>query len=710
MTFRQDRQPRPLRPPWIDRRLQTLPLRPWRKVHLDFHNTAYVEEVGEGFNSQEFLDTLRVGHVDAIVVFAKDMHGYCYYPTSRGAVHPGLQRDLLGEQVAACRAAGITVYGYYCVTWDNLRAEQHPEWLVFRRDRSTYLPRFDETPGWTALCLSHRDFVQVVLDDSREILERYELDGIWYDMPLPIGGECFCRSCLDAIAASGGDPLDTAAQRAHKQQLLTGFLHAAKALAEEVRPGCQVDQNNQTRLGLGERARYLDNIEIEALPTGGWGYQYFPVDVRYSRNFGRSFYGITGRFQRAWADFGGLAHPRQLQVEIAGIIAQGAHCSIGDQAPPSGRLDPAVYQTIGEAYERVERIEDLLEGAAPVVEAAVVVDGLVLTDPGAAGSGSAAAADGSVTVAESVGGLAELLIDHRIQFDVVEPDVDLDRYRLLVIPDTLAVDCQLGERLCRYVRDGGGLVVSGSAATVDGGSETWLRDLGLKIRGRSPFEPAYLVPAPDLENRLPAFEYALYEGSWEWAVDANHGTEVWAWLGEPAFQRSPTHYTSHAQSPFHHRTDLAAVVRSGRLGATSFGLGTSYYRSGYWAYRRIFGALVDVALPERLVRSDAPRNAEISLTQQVCGGRTRWLVHIVNTSTDRCWGPRPARLEDTIPLHDLGVAVDLPRPIHRAWLAGTGETIPLRPARPDWAASAQSVEIEVPEVDTGAVVVLEEQA
>src|SRR5215469_8679297 len=88
--------------------------RPWRKVHLDFHNSHHIKTIGEEFDPEEFVRTLRLAHVDSIVIFAKDMHGYCYYPSKIGPVHPGLRRDLLGEQVAACRDNGIETYAYYC--------------------------------------------------------------------------------------------------------------------------------------------------------------------------------------------------------------------------------------------------------------------------------------------------------------------------------------------------------------------------------------------------------------------------------------------------------------------------------------------------------------------------------------------------------------------------------------------------------------------
>lgn len=693
-----------LRPPWIDRRLQQVPRKPWRKIHLDYHNTEFVGRVGHGFDPDEFIATLRLGHADSIVVFAKDMHGYFYFPSKRGPVHPGLERDLLGEQVAACRQAGIAVYAYYCVTWDNTMAEEHPEWLVFRRDRSTYLPRFDETPGWTGLCLSNQDYIDVMLEDTKEILSAYEVDGLWYDMPKPIDGECFCRNCLKAIRSAGGDPFDVATQRDHKQELQVNFLRASREVVDELRPGCQIDQNNQTRLGLGERVPYVDNIDVEAPPTYGWGYGYFPVDVRYARGFGRSVCGLTGRFHQSWADFGGLKHRRQLGVELAGIVAQGAHCSVGDQPPPSGRLDNAVYEMIGEVYAEVERLQDLLDQAAPVVEAAIVVEGVPMLDPGAV-EGNEMPQEGVGRIGAGAVGVAELLVDHRVQFDVVEAGADFDRYRLLVVPDGAEVGAELAERLTQFAKHGGAIIALGEAALVDG-KDPWVPGLGIKAEGRSPFVPAFLLPERGLSSRMAPYEYALYDGTLQWRVPDTDGVEVWARVGAPFFQRSPEHYTSHRQSPFSHATDFAAVVRSGRVAATSFDLAASYNHTGYWPYREIFGAILDAVLPERLVRSGAPRCAEISLTQQIADKGERWLVHVVNGATGRRWGTRFERFEDRIPLSEVRVTLDLPVKFERAWQGGTGEAVRLRPV-PGGAAGAGLVEIELPLVDISSVVVLE---
>ena len=310
------------RPVWVHPELQERPARPHRKVHLDYHNSQHEPRTGYGFDPDEFVTTLQAASVDSVVVFAKDMHGYFYYSSEYGPVHPGLERrDLMVEQVEACRAAGIKVYVYYCTTWDNHLAETHPEWLCFTRERETYLPKFDETPAWTALCLSNEDFVQLMLDHTREILERCTPDGIWYDMPMPNAQlECFCHNCVKALRDAGKDPLDIRAQRDRMQELEVAWLRRSKEFIDGFRPGVEVEQNNQTRLGLAQRAPYLCNVDIEALPGGQWGWSYFPASTRYVRSLGLPATGMTGRFHQSWADFGGLKTGTELTLGRASSL------------------------------------------------------------------------------------------------------------------------------------------------------------------------------------------------------------------------------------------------------------------------------------------------------------------------------------------------------------------------------------------------------
>ena len=67
---------------------------------------------------------------------------------------------------------------------------------------------------------------------------------------------------------------------------------------------------------------------------------YFPINVRYARTFSKPVLGMTARFHKSWADFGGLKPYAALEFETSQMMAHGARCSVGDQLQSSRRAGP----------------------------------------------------------------------------------------------------------------------------------------------------------------------------------------------------------------------------------------------------------------------------------------------------------------------------------------------------------------------------------
>lgn len=578
---------------------------PTSKVHLDFHNSRHVPRLAEEFDADDFAATLAEAAVDAVVVFAKDMHGYCYYPSPTGPVHPALKFDLLGRQVAACRERGIVVYGYYCTLWDHFLAETRPEWLMVRRDGTAYLPGPGEPPGWTGLCCAHEDLIRLFETQTREILSAYDLDGIWYDMPIPRDGECFCPLCLDQIRSAGLDPCDVGVQRRWQHENHRRFLERLAGTAEQARPGCQVDFNNQGAFGLRDRLSTMRSVDVEALPTAQWGYDYFPAVVRYVRCAGAPAYGMTGRFHGSWADFGGLKEPHQLATEVLAILAQGARVDVGDQMPPSGRLDPAVYRTIGHAFREVRALAPYAEGAVPVAECALLTEGLPL----------------DTVATPTVSGWVKLLQQLHIASDVVESGWDFSPYPLAVVTDGCRYEASLAARLDRHLDEGGRVLVAAK------GWGEWLERHGFGVESAVPFAPAYFLP-PNSSEALPRYEYAVYGASWSVAT----APETLATLGVPLYQRSAERYTSHEQTPFDHDTGLVLAGLADGAGFLGFDAGELTLRTGYWAYRALVDRLLDRLLPNRMVRCDAGPSLQIEVAHQAAtlDSPERFLIHLIH--------------------------------------------------------------------------------
>lgn len=597
---------------------------PSRKIHLDYHNSRHISQVGQDFDARDFIDVLAEAEVDSIVVFAKDMHGYCYYPSVTGPVHPGLHRDLLGEQVSACRAAGIKVYAYYCSLWDHYLAETHPEWLSITRQGESYLPKEGEAPSWTGLCASNRDLVDLIKGHMKEILTGYKVDGIWFDMPIPRDSECFCPHCQASISAEGGDPYCTATQRKFQQNLHISFLSELTKLSQNLRPGCQVDFNNQPSFGLTERVHLMDSVDIEALPTAEWGYDYFPTLARYVRTLGVPVYGMTGRFHKSWGDFGGLKTAHQLTSECFGIISLGAKCDIGDQMPPCGVLDKEVYQNIGAAYQALAGLELFLSGSRPVTEAVLVSEGLPL--------------DSLAT--PSICGAVKAMAELSLQFDVMESGQAWEERRLcLFVNPSLA----LADRIDAYLAQGGkAILIGGELLTKWGGEPTG-------------FDVSYgICPG--------RYEGAIYGPVTSWTPTG----EVIAWLGEPEFNRSGAAYTSHMHAPLAKIKSRAVAEASESLGLIGFDLGRLYFETGFVFYRQLLSAVVAKLLPSPLAA--CPQGSVIQTNISWKAETKEWLVHVFDATMARPTPGHPPFFEPGPPRAGVQVKLNLGRHCGKAKL------------------------------------------
>ena len=78
-----------------------------RQIHLDFHCSEFIEDIGAKFDSKSFKACLKKANVNSINLFAKCHHSWSYYPTEIGKMHPNLKFDLLGAQIEASKEIGL---------------------------------------------------------------------------------------------------------------------------------------------------------------------------------------------------------------------------------------------------------------------------------------------------------------------------------------------------------------------------------------------------------------------------------------------------------------------------------------------------------------------------------------------------------------------------------------------------------------------------
>jgi hypothetical protein len=623
---------------------------PFRQVHLDFHTSAQCADVGVDFDADQFVSTLKMGHVASINVFAKCHHGYSYYPTQVGTMHPNLSLDLLGAQVDALHRAGIRCPIYVTIKWDDLAGIQHPEWICVKKDGTLNMrPPTSGNWGWTTLDVAS-GYGDYVLAQTAEILDCYDVDGFWFDI-------CFTAPnyspwAQDQMRRAGVRLDDDAAVWRYAEAQDDIFYGRLSDLVRSKRPTATIFYNGTINPAMRKIVPHVTHLEVESLPTSGgvWGYLHFPIMGRQARTYGLEMVAMNGRFHKSWADFGGLKTRDQLDYECGTIVAAGAKISCGDQLHPRGVLDPAVYRLLGHSFGLIERLEPWLEGAQPAAEVAI----LALGQSGAADNGVGAPSP-------DVEGAAQLLLETGIQFDIVDAQADFSSYAALILPDAASLESSLQARLQTYLDNGGRLVLSGTAALDPANGEFQLAGVPARFIGPAPTIPSYLHPGLELatEGELAAdYDYVFYDQAY--LVEPREAAVTHGEVRRALFTRTWEHFTSHQHAPVGESLTAPLVVQNEQVLYFAAPLFTGYRNHDYWAYRAMAQNALRAFLPQPLLKPLGPGWVEFTLHRQPAadGHPARRVVHVVAYHPRRTLQSVP-HVDQSWPTADLGVSVRL---------------------------------------------------
>ncbi len=464
---------------------------PRRQIHLDFHTGPDIFDVGAQFNAREFAATFKAAHIDSVTVFAKCHHGHLYYKTSRPERHPGLPKslDLLAEQVDALHGAGIRAPIYISILCDEYAANTHPEWIA--RDAQgapVRRPSGIFNPGWQILEMTS-PYQEYLAEQTSEVLKLFKpVDGIFFDMcwDQPSTNRYF----MEAMRRAHLDPESSADRDRLALQVSRDYMKRFYRMVQSSSPGASVFFNARSLDKLAPEISTFSHVEIEALPTGGWGYLYFPRHVRHVRTLGRPYLGQTARFHKSWADFGGIKPYAALEYETSLMMAHAAACSIGDQLHPRGKLEQPAYDLVGKAYGRVEEREPWLRGAVPITQIGVLQT-----------SGAGVRTEEGVT---------QMLTQLKHQFDIISPAHKFSDYELLILPDAVELDAATAKRLSAFLRQGGAMLATGTAGLSDNAQKA-LPQLGIEPEGFSPFTATYVRFAKEFSGDIPAIDHVMYD-------------------------------------------------------------------------------------------------------------------------------------------------------------------------------------------------------
>jgi hypothetical protein len=441
---------------------------------------------------------------------------------------------------------------------------------------------------------------------------------------------------------------------------------------------------NSGHMRRGLRKHYADfytHLELESLPTAGWGYEHFPVSARYVDPLGIPFLGMTGKFHTHWGEVGGYKKPEALLYECGAMLAQGARCSIGDHLHPTGSIDASTMGIIAPAYKWVAEREAWAEGTINRAEIAVL---------------SVEAASGPTLVGvpgHHVGpdeGAVRVLLEGKFTFDVIDLESELAPYRLVILPDAIPVSAALKARLEAYLAAGGRVLLTGRSGIGEDGR--FVLDAGAEWKGTSPNEGGdFALPIPALRSDFvadPLFMYAPAE-----RITLTDGDSL-GYVYAPYFDRAPRHFSGHVNaasqpdpSPF------ACGSRKGGITYFAFPIFSCYHQLGAVAMLEIAAKLIASALggPPMLTTS-LPRAGRATVRHQPAANRdVVHLLHAVPVLRGQFRGAGVQPIQDLIPLYRVAVSLAVPAEVISVKLVPLGEDL-------HFSKQSGRIAFEVPEV------------
>jgi hypothetical protein len=443
---------------------------------------AFVESDPGRYDQAFWLDYFRRTHLDAVTLSAGGV--VAFYPTRVPFHHRSAWMkdgmDPFGDLARECRRLGMLVVARvdpHAVYQEACDA--HPEWIAVeeagQRRRHWANPEM-----WVTCALGPYNFAHMP-EILREIAAAYDVQGIFANRWAG-HGTCYCESCRRNFQTASGRELprrgaDDATRRAYilwRRQRLVELWNAWDAAIGAARPGARFIPNGPPGMESARRAPFLaDDNQARRGLTPPWALGRSAKQYRAvmgSRPVAGLFsVGVEEPYR--WKD--SVQAGPEVRLWVLEGIANGFR-------PWFTKFSAVLYdrrwlQTVEDLYTWHHRHDRYLRNEAPIARV-----GLVYSEQTRDFYGKAEA---EARVDDHLKGMYHALLEARIPFEMVHDAfldaAEVDRYKLLVLPNVAALSDEQCRKLSDYVGRGGSLLATFETALYD---ETGARrgDFGLR--------------------------------------------------------------------------------------------------------------------------------------------------------------------------------------------------------------------------------------
>ena len=572
-------------------------------LFYDFHTSPMLKNIGKNFDADAFAAQLKANNIDFVSFPARCNMGMAYYDTKIGIRHYGLDFDLFGTLVEACKKYGIKVNAYFNGGISQEEIRLHPDWQEIPTDKR---PIYAVNPFSRTAC-GNTPYREHIIAMACEVARKYDVAGFFADCLA--GRSCRCECCLAKMKSEGIDPADEAAVNEfalrRNRELAGDFAAAVKAINPDYLLYFNgIGYENQLALG----GTYLD---FECIPTKlGCDYDYLPLMSRYMRTLGDyPRLNMTGRFN-LWGDFGGLRSENAIRQELVTGLVNGMRPNIGDHMPPECEVPEKVMLQSERLFAWLQARGEFYDDNESVTDMAILFP----------------KSHQEIYLAKELRGALRILCDLHCQFDVVTMAADWSKYRLLVLPDSVTISAEVEKRLHEYIAQGGKIISSGDSG-MRCGTQEFLPEWDLEVVGNAP-DPTYFADKDGMKMSI----YAAGK-----LLTSKNNKTVYQ-LAEPHIEHIFDGVYPEYYNPPAGVIDYPFLSVNDQVAHFSFNIFNGFKEYAAASLREAFAEALEIMLPDRLIKTEnLPKFVRVYLNKLADGREVLHMTaHIPEKRTDGC--------------------------------------------------------------------------
>lgn len=614
--------------------------------HLcDMHIDDWSPEFLSKFNPDEYVDNLVTAKVDNAMIYFQSHVGLCYYPTKVGKVHNAFIGNewKMKRLTELCHEHGITVTGYYSLIYNNQAHDVHPDWRMVDENGKSDREKGKESSlsfagtgmGRYGLCcpnnMQYREFVSKQI---REILEYFDVDGMFFDM-LFWPNDCFCESCKNRWEKEVGGIITKRSENykvvEKRREWMADFAAWATNEVRKINPNITVEHNFASALSCTGLRCIDERINLACDYAGGdlYGSPFYQTYAcKLYRNMSKN-QPFEYMFSRCQPDLGShtTLKTKDQMLSIAFLTAahHGASLVI-DAIDPIGTLDSRVYKQIGEVFSEVKQYSDFFNR------------GRMVADVGLYYSFKSKPMEYSpLCNYEGCVMAAEALINNNILCDAVGTFKSFDGYKAIIASCLSDLDEADNKRFIDYVKNGGCLYFSGADNT-----ELLKEFFKAEYKGNTAERITYIAPKDEFQKAFGRYnqKYPFNFDGRAPIVDGIREENVVAKITLPYTRQDDTRFVSIHSNPPGISTDIPAIV------VAEFGNGKVIWSAlpiecvKTAISKKFFSSIfLEFSKLKPTVISDAPEEVELTVFDDSNGGLQINVVLLNEREKARSVGP-----------------------------------------------------------------------